>query len=499
MHPIRASYCSPKKFTVALVGLFASVAVAQTTPPSGTASTPAPASLTAPAPVVQATGSAIRVDNGDFYTQIYRVPTPEEITAVLDRVRNFMETSTPARLMAGGAEVTDFSQPIPGIALERGPQFPFSLLTYEQGVVFIGMLNASEATGDPKYNDYIAKRLTAFANYLKVAPATAAVPVAGARGGRGGGGLGGLTTPYSLDQCGAMCAGLLKSRLANVGPDLSTVTNTWMDFIETKVPRLSDGTIARHIPMPDTIWADDMYMSVPALAWMGKLTGDHKYFDDAVKQVTQMSARLFRPEKGIYAHGWITTNPDPVDIHWARANGWCVMAMAELLDALPADYAGRDDILKLFRAHVRGLAARQSGSGLWHQLLDHEDTYLETSASAMFVYAMAHGVNQGWISPAYGSEAIVGWNAVAPRVNAQGGVEGTCVGTNFDLSPVYYYNRPTSVNALHGYGPVLLAGAEVLKMLHNDKITIKLTTGSIYVSPNPDQPMPWLSDGRGNN
>jgi unsaturated rhamnogalacturonyl hydrolase len=494
MRLIRLPIPCPKILIAALFGICASTAFAQNAPPAATTPAPAPASLTAPAPVVQATGSAIRQDNGDFYTQIYRVPTADEITAVLDRVRNFMETSTPAKLMAGGEEVTEFSQPIPGVTLERGPQFPFQLLTYEQGVVFIGMLNAAEATGDTKYNDYVVKRLTTFANYLKVAPA-AATPLPGARGGRGGG-LGGLTTPYSLDQCGAMCAGLLKARLANVGPDLGAVTNTWMNFIETKVPRLSDGTIARHVPMPDTIWADDMYMSVPALAWMGKLTGDKKYFDDAVKQVTQMSARLFRPEKGIYAHGWITTNPDPIDIHWARANGWCVMAMAELLDALPTDYPGRNDVLNLFRAHVRGLAARQSGSGLWHQLLDHEDTYLETSASAMFVYAMAHGVNRGWVSPAYGSGAIVGWNAVATRVNAQGGVEGTCVGTNFDLSLVYYYNRPTSVNALHGYGPVLLAGSEVLKMLHNDKITVKLSTGSIYVSPNPDQPMPWLSDGR---
>jgi rhamnogalacturonyl hydrolase YesR len=147
------------------------------------------------------------------------------------------------------------------------------------------------------------------------------------------------------------------------------------------------------------------------------------------------------------------------------------------------------------------LVARQSGSGLWHQLLDHEDTYLETSASAMFVYALAHGINHGWLSPAFGSAALVGWNAVATRVNEKGGVEGTCVGTNFDLSLPYYYNRPTSVNALHGYGPVLLAGAEVLKLLHNDKITITPPTargavGSIYVAPKPDQPMPWLSEGR---
>jgi hypothetical protein len=52
------------------------------------------------------------------------------------------------------------------------------------------------------------------------------------------------------------------------------------------------------------------------------------------------------------------------------------------------------------------------------------------------------------------------------------------------------------VDALHGYGPTLLAGAEVLKLLKNDKIKITLSVGSIYVSPVPNQPMPWLEDGR---
>jgi rhamnogalacturonyl hydrolase YesR len=452
----------------------------------------------APSPPVQQGGAANRAPASPVYQNVYRVPAAPDITAVLDRVRNYMETSTPGRLVdGGGQELTDFAQPIAGATVERGGAIVFPLLTYEEGVVFVGMLDAASATGDAKYDDYIAKRLNVMANYLKVAPAAGgAAP--GARGARGSGGLGGLRTPNSLDTCGALCAGLLKARLANVGPDLSTVTNTWMDFIANpdKVPRLADGTIARHIPMPDTVWADDMYMSVPALAWMGKLTDNNKYYDEAIKQVTQMSARLFQPELGIYRHGWITTNPDPVDIHWARANGWCVMAMCELLDALPANYPGRDSILRQYRAHVRGLAARQSADGLWHQLLDRNDSYLETSASAMFVYAFAHGINQGWISPAYGTEALTGWNAVAARVNDKGQVEGTCVGTNFDLSVPYYYYRPTSVDALHGYGPTLLAGAEVLKLLKNDRITITSYVGSIYVAPKADQPMPWLEEAR---
>src|SRR5580693_9266552 len=117
--------------------------------------------------------------------------------------------------MAGGQEVTDFSQPIAGATVERGGAVVFPLLTYEEGVVFIGMLDAADATGDAKYKDYVASRLNVMANYLKVTPAggAGAAAGAGARGARGGGGLGGLRAPTSLDQCGALCAGLLKAKI----------------------------------------------------------------------------------------------------------------------------------------------------------------------------------------------------------------------------------------------------------------------------------------------
>jgi hypothetical protein len=65
--------------------------------------------------------------------------------------------------------------------------------------------------------------------------------------------------------------------------------------------------------------------------------------------------------------------------------------MAELLSVLPEDHPGRAAVLAQYRAHVAGLAAAQGGAGLWHQLLDRNDSYLETSASAMYVYAIARG------------------------------------------------------------------------------------------------------------
>jgi unsaturated rhamnogalacturonyl hydrolase len=138
---------------------------------------------------------------------------------------------------------------------------------------------------------------------------------------------------------------------------------------------------------------------------------------------------------------------------------------------LPDDHPDRAAILDLLREHARGLAARQSGSGFWHQLLDRDDTYLETSATAIYAFAMARAVNRGWIDEvAYGPAAVLAWNAVATKVTAQGQVEGTCVGTGMGFDPAFYYYRPTSPFAAHGYGPVLLAGAEIIQLLKTHRM-----------------------------
>jgi rhamnogalacturonyl hydrolase YesR len=172
---------------------------------------------------------------------------------------------------------------------------------------------------------------------------------------------------------------------------------------------------------------------------------------------------MFNKDAGLYMHGWIAGMTVHPEFRWARANGWALLAMTELLDVLPQDHPGRPAVLALYRAHVRGLVALQASNGMWHQLLDRNDTYLETSATAIYTYCIAHGINQGWIDPlAYGPVVQLAWNAVTTKVNAQGQVEGTCVGTGMAFDPAFYYYRPTSPLAAHGYGPVLLAGAEMI-------------------------------------
>lgn len=195
---------------------------------------------------------------------------------------------------------------------------------------------------------------------------------------------------------------------------------------------------------------------------------------------------MFVAEKGLFLHGWVQEMDVHPALHWGRANGWASLALVELLDVLPEDHPGRADVLTLYRAHVRGLAACQGTDGLWHQLLDRPHTYPETSASAIFVYAITHGINRGWIgAPAHGAMARIGWNAVATKVNAAGQIEGTCVGTDMGFEPVFYAYRPTNVLAAHGYGPVLLAGAEMIAFRQGDGKDAVVNLGALHMAPAP--------------
>ena len=227
------------------------------------------------------------------------------------------------------------------------------------------------------------------------------------------------------------------------------------------------------------VWIDDAYMAISFLTAMGKRTGEKRYFDDAARQVIGMSARLFHEHTGLYDHSWFehAAPYDPV-FYWGRGAGWMLMAMTELLTDMPEQHPDRVKVLEQYRKAVQGVARVQSGTGLWHQLLDKPDSYLETSASAMFTYAIARGVNRGWIPAVYAPVAQAGWRALASRVRADGNIDGVCVGTTAAADAVYYYNRPTDVTAMQGHGAMLMAGAEVMVMV--DGFDISRTNNTYY-------------------
>ena len=425
---------------------------------------------------VHATGPYRNPDNKNLsdplegtYPVPYKLPVASEITAQLERVRGFVDRATPSRIVdrKTGQPVTDFAAPVAGAIVEPSPN-DFGIMNYEMGVVHAGLMNLRAITGDTRWTALTERHLAFFKErtpyfraqeeQFKLGRANSFIR---------------FIKPHALDDAGSMTAAMIRARLAGIGPDMSQQIAVSGDWVHKRQVRLKDGTLARNRPQAWSVWADDMYMSIPALAELGRMTGDRRYFDDAVKNALQLSGYLFNRQAGLYTHGVHLHDRDGPQFYWGRANGWAVLALSDLLDVLPKTHPGYRKVLAQHRRALRGIAQQQSGAGLWHQMLDRHDSFLETSGSAMFVYAIAHAINQGWISPTtYGSIAQAGWAGVSSRINAEGGIEDGVVATTLAGDQVYYYNRPVSVNAMAGYGPVLLAGAEMIKLLNNPKVLI---------------------------
>lgn len=408
------------------------------------------------------------------YPTPYAVPALEALEQTLDRIYEYLNAHTPPKLIdkESGKELGDYSKVTANTIMQPGD---FRLTSYEWGVTYAGMLLAAEQTGNAKYATYVTERLNflaraldAFAAFEKKNPG---VPFQ----------LKHTLHPHALDDCGAICAAMIKATRTGKAEGQEAMIKNYIDYISNQEFRLSDGTLARNRPQPNSIWLDDLFMAVPALAQMGAYSGNTSYYDDAAKQVLQFAQRMFNHDKGLFMHGWVEGMDEHPQFHWARANGWAVMTMVELLEVLPANHAHRAEILDLLRKHIRGLANYQDGTGFWHQLIDRNDTYLETSATAIYVYSIARAVNRAYVdAKVYGPMLCLAWNAVATKVNAKGEVEGTCVGTGMGFDPAFYYYRPINVYAAHGYGPVLLAGAEMIELVKRHKTAINDSSVQFY-------------------
>lgn len=397
------------------------------------------------------------------YKVPYGVLTTEEVKGDMDRVLQYLENETHTRVVDKntGKVITDYANMNADAQLERGA---FRLASYEWGVTYSAMMAAAEATGDSAYMNYVTDRFKFLAEvtpyFKKVYENYGTVDSQMKQ----------IIDPHALDDAGAVCAAMIKAQAKDKSLNLQPLIDNYINYILYKEYRLADGTFARTRPQHNTLWLDDMFMGIPPIAYYSKIAKDNqqKYVAESVKQVLQFADRMWVPEKKLFRHGWVEEMQDPPAFYWGRANGWALLTMCEVLDVLPNNHPQREKIMNLFKQHVQGLAALQSGEGFWHQLLDRNDSYLETSATAIYTYCIAHAINKGWIDAiTYGPVANLGWHAVSTQINDKGQVDGTCVGTGMAFDPAFYYYRPINVYAAHGYGPVIWAGAEIINMLNN--------------------------------
>ena len=338
---------------------------------------------------------------------------------------------------------------------------PFGEWHYTNGVLNLAFMHLSEFTGEKRYAAYAAAHVAyGMDNYRWFQKR-----YQGAPGPHYLLPFGQLWTMRELDDCGAMGASMIEVYASVRREDYKEYIEKTARHITEKQVRLADGTLARPYPHGTSIWADDLYMSVPFLARMGSYSGDRRYWDDAIRQVKAFTRYLWDPGTGTYFHCYYANLQRTGVAHWGRCNGWVMMAKVHLLDALPGDHPERASLIKDLEMQIAAVAQYQNGDGLWHQLLDKNDSYVESSCSAMFTYCIARAVNKGWIHARYGSIAGQGWEGLKKhKIRPDGQVVDICAGTGVEDNLAYYYNRPAPLNDKHGLGAVIEAGIEVMRL-----------------------------------
>jgi rhamnogalacturonyl hydrolase YesR len=368
--------------------------------------------------------------------------------------------------------------PVGSLAAAEAARAPEGIdWNYPWGVTLYGVIRSSDVTGDHAVLDWVLEHNRIVARYhawlvgvQRVAGDTPEWP--------------GFIRDYqkvvinrlvrlgNLDNCGAMGVQFLEGMLRypeRVTPEEKLVVERVAGWITDRQERLPDGTFWRAAASdqaktwPDgTVWADDLYMSCPFLVRWAAYTKNGKHLADAAHQILNMAARL-EDADGVWFHAYSVPLRQHSPYKWGRANGWVLVTLAEVLSALPEDHPDRAALLDLYRRHVAGLKKYQPESGVWHNIVDHPDTWQETSCSLLFAYAIARGVNRGWLPAedmAVARKAFVGVSS--KYVTTEGKLNGTVRGTGIGLTFDYYAERERFDDDLHGRGPLLLAGAEIL-------------------------------------
>lgn len=226
----------------------------------------------------------------------------------------------------------------------------------------------------------------------------------------------------------------------------------------------------------DWTWIDALQMGMPVFAKLGVIFKDDAYFEYMYKMYLHSKniegGGLYNAKDGLW---WRDKDfvppykePNAEDCYWSRGNGWVVAALVRVLEIMPKGAPHRAEYLQTYHEMIKALVPIQRADGFWNVSL-HDPTNFggkETSGTALFVYGMAWGLNQGILDEtAYKPVVIKGWNAMVKEAVHKNGFLGYLQGTGKepkDGQPVSYTSMPDFED--YGLGCFLLAGTEVYKL-----------------------------------
>jgi len=262
-----------------------------------------------------------------------------------------------------------------------------------------------------------------------------------------------------------------------------------------KQPRTKEGVWWHKAIYANQVWLDGIFMGLPyytmAAPYMKGEKKAVKYYNDAVDQITKTDKRTYDEKTNLWKHAWDETHSmfwanketGKSKHTWARALGWYVMAMTEVLDVLPENYARRGEVVDLLNKAMKSVVAYQDKqSGVWYDVLDVKDprNYLESTASSMFAYVLLKGVRKGYLDASFKAAGIKAYEGIIKEfinVNADKTISltkccsvsglGPDKSPNRDGSFEYYMSEPIRDNDAKGVGPFVWASLEMEKLGYN--------------------------------
>ncbi len=249
-------------------------------------------------------------------------------------------------------------------------------------------------------------------------------------------------------------------------------------------PRTASGGFWHKQRYPNQMWLDGLYMAEPFYAEYAATFHHPEAFADITHQFVLIDEHLRDPKTGLLHHGWDESKQERwadkqtglSSQFWARAMGWTMMALVDTLDSYPEQDPGRKQLLAQLERDAAAVAKYQDGpSGLWFQVMDkgtEKGNYLESSASCMFVYALAKGVRRGYLPASYLAHAEHGYKGILSHfiqtgpgddVSLTQTVKGAGLGGDpyRDGSYAYYIGEKIATNDSKGVGAFLMASVEM--------------------------------------
>jgi rhamnogalacturonyl hydrolase YesR len=199
-------------------------------------------------------------------------------------------------------------------------------------------------------------------------------------------------------------------------------------YLKHVAPKTTDGVL-HHVTYAKQVWSDASFMAPPFLALMGD-------FDESVKQIEGFRKYLMDPAKKMYYHIWDETeNKFARKLFWGGGNGWTAAGIAKIINLLPPD---REDLKNKMTGYgkevIDGCLEYMRPDGLFHDIVDDNNTFIETNLGQMLAFAIYTGVKAGWLDDSYKIKADLMRNGARSKVDENGIVQGAAGSPSFDKS-----------------------------------------------------------------